>query len=140
MRQKATVESLNPDGTAVLLVRRKSACSGDCHTCGGCGAVGQTLRVRADNPIGAQAGEIVYVEAASMTVLSAAALVYLLPLVGFLVGYLTAAAIGLHAGLVGLSGFVLGLIPAFLYDRHVAKHPPRQTIVGRVEGMPNGFN
>lgn len=132
MRQKAEVQTARDDGTAIVLVRRKSACSGDCHTCGGCGAVGQTLRVVADNPIGAQAGEIVYLESSGKTVLAAAALVYTVPLVLFLVGYLTATALGLSAGWIGGAAFAVGLLPAFLYDRHVKKHPPRQTVVGRV--------
>lgn len=132
MRQKATVESVQPNGTATLLVRRQSACSGDCHKCGGCGAVGQTLRVRADNPIGAQSGEIVYVESQSKTVLSAAVLVYLLPMLLFVAGYLAAAALGWHAALVGGCCFAAGLLPAFAYNRWVRRHPPRQTIIGRV--------
>lgn len=132
MQQKATVESVQPDGTATLLIRRQSACSGDCHKCGGCGAVGQTLHIRAENPIGAQAGELVYVESESKTVLSAAALVYLLPLALFVAGYLAAAALGWPAGLIGGICFVLGLLPAFAYNRRVKAHPPRQTITGRV--------
>ena len=132
MRQKATVESVRPDGTATLLVRRQSACSGDCHQCGGCGAVGQTLRICADNPIGAQAGEIVFVESSGKTVLSAAVLVYLVPLVLFVAGYLAATALQWRAGLVGGCCFAAGLLPAFAYNRRVKRHPPRQTIVGRV--------
>lgn len=132
MQQKATVESVQPDGTAMLLVRRQSACSGDCHKCGGCGAVGQTLRIHAENPIGAQPGEIVYVESESKTVLSAAVLVYLLPLGLFVAGYLAATALDWPAGLTGGGCFVLGLLPAFAYNRRVRKHPPRQTITGRV--------
>lgn len=132
MRQKATVEAVQPDGTATLLIRRQSACSGDCHKCGGCGAVGQTLRIRADNPIGALAGELVYVESESRTVLSAAALVYLLPAVLFVAGYLATAALDWSAALVGGGCFVLGLLPAFAYNRRLKKHPFRRTIVGRV--------
>lgn len=132
MRQKATVEAVQPDGTATLLIRRQSACSGDCHKCGGCGAVGQTLRIRAENPIGARPGEIVYVESGSRTVLSAAVLVYLLPLGLFVGGYLAAAALGWPAGLIGGGCFAAGLLPAFAYNRHVKKHPPRQIITGRV--------
>lgn len=131
MQQKATVESVQPDGTATLLVQRQSACSRDCHQCGGCGAVSQTLRIRAENPIGAQPGEVVYVESESKTVLFAATLVYLLPAVLFVAGYLTAEALALPAGLIGGLCLVLGMLPAFAYNRRVKTHPPRQTITGR---------
>ena len=43
MRTKATVNALLPDGRVEVLIARKSACSGDCHKCAGCGAVEQTL-------------------------------------------------------------------------------------------------
>ena len=68
----------------------------------------------------------------SENVLSAAVLVYLLPLGLFVAGYLAATALGWPAGLTGGGCFVLGLLPAFAYNRRVRKHPPRQTITGRV--------
>ena len=133
MQQKATVESVQPDGTAMLLVRRQSACSGDCHKCGGCGAVGQTLRIHAENPIGAQPGEIVYVESESKTVLSAAVLVYLLPLLLLFAGYFCAAALHGKAIWFGAAGFAAGLLPAFWYDRRMRRKPPVYRIVELVE-------
>ena len=65
--------------------------------------------------------------------LRAATAVYLLPLVLFLAGYLLAQELGAWAALVGVGGFLLGLLPAFAYDRHLKKHPPRYTVVGWVE-------
>lgn len=133
MRRKATVAELLLDGRAELIVRRESACSGDCHKCAGCGAVEQTLRLTADNPLGAQKGDIVWLESESAPVLRAAAAVYLLPLLLFLVGFLSAQKLGGWAAAVGAGGFLLGLIPAFAYDRHLKKHPPHYTVVGWVE-------
>lgn len=129
MQQRATVTRLLPDGRAELTVRRKSACSGDCHQCGGCGAVEQMFCLTAENPIGARAGDRVIVESAPTVVLTAAALVYLLPLAAFLVGYLATMPLGAWAFAVGAAGFALGLLPAFAYDRRVRRHPPRHTIV-----------
>lgn len=63
-------------------------------------------------------------------VLVGAAVLYILPLVLFLVGY----CLGLNwnAGFWGgLAGFVLGVAAAVMYDRCVArKKPPKYTIVG----------
>ena len=133
MQQRATVTQLLPDGRAELTVRRKSACSGDCGHCGGCGAVGQTLCLTAENPIGAQPGDLVLVESAPAVVLKAAALVYLLPLVTFLAAYLAAMPLGAWAAAFGFGGFALGLVPAFAYNRRMKKRPPRHTIVGFVK-------
>lgn len=133
MRRKATVTELLPEGRAELVVRRESACSGDCHQCAGCGAVEQTLRLTADNPLGAQKGDIVWLESESAPVLRAAAAVYLLPPALFLAGYLLARSLGAWAVLMGAGGFLLGLLPAFAYDRHLKKHPPKYTVVGWVE-------
>lgn len=131
MRQRGTVESVTGT-TAVVSVRRESACSGDCHKCAGCGAVTQTLQVRADNPIGASPGDRVYFDSSSAVVLWAAVLVYLMPVLGFFVGYFTGLAVG-AVGLMGAAGFLLGWIPALLYNRWVKRRPPTYTIVAFVE-------
>lgn len=133
MQQRAAVKTLLPDGRAVLTVARRSACSGDCHTCGGCGAVEQTLTLTADNPVGAVCGDIVYVESAGGQVLGAAALVYLLPLLLFLAGYLVSLSLGGWAAAIGGACFALGLVPAVLYNRRLKKNPPRYTIAGFVK-------
>lgn len=129
MQKKATVDAVLPDGTARLLVQRESACSGDCHKCSGCGSVGQTLCLTAKNPIGAQKGDIVIIESESGVVLKAAALIYLLPLALFLIGYLAAMRLGAWAVAVGLGGFVLGTLPTVRYNRKVRNHPPEYTII-----------
>ena len=131
MRQRGTVEALC-DGAALVSVRRESACSGDCHQCAGCGAVTQTLRIRAENPIGADPGDKVYIESSTAVVLWAAALVYLAPVLGFFAGYFAGNLLG-YVGLMAATGFLLGWIPAFVYNRHVKKKPPTYTITAFVE-------
>lgn len=129
MRKKATVDALLLNGKAQLLVQRESACSGDCHKCSGCGSVGQTLRLTARNPIGAEKGDVVVIESESSVVLKAAALVYLLPLALFLIGYLVSMRLGAWAALIGLGGFLLGALPAVWYNRKIRNHPPEYTII-----------
>ena len=133
MRTKATVDAVLPDGRAALLVARESACSGECHKCGGCGAAEQTLRVTAQNPVGARRGDIVWLETRSAAVLRGAATLYLLPLALFLAGYLAAYSLGAWAAAVGAAGFALGLIPAFVRDRRLKKRPPDHVITGFVK-------
>ncbi|MFR8332025.1 MAG: SoxR reducing system RseC family protein [Oscillospiraceae bacterium] len=79
MEQIVTVRALYDDGTAEIVCRRASACSGDCGHCGGC-TDAQTVLARANNPIGAKPGDRVVVQSASSQVLGAAVVVYLLPL------------------------------------------------------------
>lgn len=133
MQRTATVQAILPDGRAELAVQRESACSGDCHRCGGCGTVGQTLRLTADNPIGAKKGDIVRIASESAPVLRAAALVYALPPALFLTGYLLSMRLGAWAAAIGAAGFLLGLLPAFLYNRRVKRQPPVYTIIGFVK-------
>ena len=133
MQRKATVQELLPDGRAELAVQRESACSGDCHHCGGCGTVGQTLRLTAENPVGAEKGDIVWISSESKPVLRAAALVYALPLALFLAGYLLSMRLGAWAAAIGAGGFLLGLVPAFAYNRRVRKKLPVYTIIGVVK-------
>ncbi len=123
MRQQVTVTRLIDAQYAEVMLRRQSACSGDCHKCGGCTAAEEVIHVRARNAIGAKPGDTVIVETAGKTVLQAALLVYLVPLVLFFIGW----AIGtrlVFPGLFAAAGFVLGMIPALVYNRHLTNKKP----------------
>ena len=87
MEQMVKVRRIYPDGTAEVIHVRESACSGDCHKCSGCGAAKEAVLFTADNPIGARAGDLVKVESDTGTVLKAAVVLYVLPLVLFFLGY-----------------------------------------------------
>ena len=130
MQQTVKILSCNADGTAQVACLRQSACSGDCHKCSGCGAVEQTMIFTARNPIGARAGEMVIVESESGPVLKAAAVLYMLPLVLFIAGYL----VGMQwklGGLLGAAAFVLSIGIIVAYDRLVMKKKNTvYTIVG----------
>lgn len=120
MQQRVKVLSCEPNGMARVSVLRQSACSGDCHKCAGCGAAEQTMIFHAVNPIGAKPGDLVTVESASGPVLKAAAVLYMVPLVLFVAGYL----LGMQwelGGLTGLLAFALGIGLAIVYDRLVMK-------------------
>lgn len=125
MEQTVKVTKVFPNGTAQVVRIRESACSGDCHKCSGCGAQQQTMLFLANNPIGAAQGDMVIVSTASAPVLKAAAILYILPLVLFLVGYIGGAYLGL-SGWLGALGFALGIGGVIAYDRRAAKK--RETI------------
>ena len=130
MQQLVKVLSCAPDGTAKVACIRQSACSGDCHKCSGCGAVEQTMIFTARNPIGARPGDTVTVESDTGPVLKAAAVLYMLPLVLFIVGYI----VGMQwqlGGLIGGLAFALSIGLIIAYDRLVMqKKNTVYTIVG----------
>ncbi len=134
MEQKALIRTVEPDGTSKVLVVRESACSGDCHKCAGCGAAKESILFEAVNAIGAKPGDLVNIQSESGPVLTGAAILYMVPLALFFLGYLLGALLEMGA-LFGCLGFVLGLAAAWLYDRKVAaKKKTVYTITGYVKG------
>ncbi len=130
MEQRAKVCSIRENGLAQVMIVRESACSGDCHKCSGCGAVQQTVLIDAVNAIEAKPGEVVTIRSESGPVLAGAAMLYMVPLVLFFLGYLLGEQLQL-GGLFGCIGFVMGFLPAVLYDRIVtAKKNAVYTITG----------
>ena len=135
MEQIVRVHRLHPDGRADIILVRESACSGDCHKCSGCGAAKETMIVTAENPIRAGVGDFVTLTSDTASVMKAVVVVYLLPLVLFIVLYL----VGMRwqlGGLTGLGGFILGFAAAMLYDRLVVKRTNTEyTIIGYCRGQ-----
>lgn len=135
MQQLVKVLSCDGDGSAQVVYVRQSACSGDCHKCSGCGAVQQPVIVTARNPIGACPGDLVTIESATGPVLKAAAVLYLLPLVLFIAGYL----IGMQwnlGGLIGALAFALSIGLVIAYDRLVMKK--KNTVYTIIGYAPKG--
>ena len=138
MEQKVKVRSIRDDGTAQVMVIRESACSGDCHKCSGCGAAKETLLFDAVNAIGARPGEVVIVKSESAPVLQGAAVLYMVPLLLFFVGYCIGDALGFGV-LGGILGFLAGIAVAAVYDRKVAgKRKTEYTITGYPAGNVTG--
>ena len=134
MEQLVRVRQTHRDGTATVLCIRESACSGDCHKCSGCGAAKESILLQADNPIGAQVGDLVKVESATGPVLKAAAVLYMLPLVLFFIGYALGDAMGLSGGLFGGLAIALSIWLIVVYDRRMQrKDKTIYTITGYAE-------
>ena len=133
MTQKVLVKAVMPDGMAKVIHVRQSACSGDCHQCSGCGAAQETMELLAQNPIGAKPGDLVLIEAATGPVLKAAAMLYLLPLGMFFLGYLVGQTLWNRGGLAGCLAFGLAIGLCVLYDRFLGKKKETEyTITGFV--------
>lgn len=124
MTQIATIEKLLDADHAEIAVARKSACGHDCEECAGCGVSGASVYARASNPIGARPGQKVVVESSTRNMMGIILLVYMVPVVLFFLGYFLTAPFFPAAGryVTAAIAFVLGLVPAVIYDRHLRRH------------------
>ena len=127
MTQTATVTALPaaPGGRVELTITRQTACGHSCDGCGRCAGKPRELVILAGSDVPVSLGDKVEVSSDDR-VLGFAALVYGLPVVLFLLGYLLPT--GLPEGwryLCGILGFALGLAGAVACDRRVQR---RKTI------------
>ena len=126
MTQTATVIEL-VDGKARVQVKRISACAHNCDQCGGgCSEMMKSapVSVLAQNPLGAKPGDKVVVASDTGSILGAAAMVYLLPIVLFFIGYFIGQGAGMIEGAciaVGGVCFALALILIVVMDRKMRK-------------------
>ena len=120
MTQTATVTALPavPGGQVELTIVRQTACG---HSCDRCAGKARELVIRAGSDIPVALGDQVEVYSDNR-VLGAAALVYGLPVVLFLLGYLLPSSLPEPGRcLCGGLGFALGLAGAIACDRLVKK-------------------
>jgi len=121
MTQIATVAAIPEQGVALVTVARQTACGHDCEKCAGCGAQAGSVTVRARAQVPVSVGDKVELYSGGQ-ILGIAALVYLVPVALFLLGYLLAAP--LREGMryiCGGVGFALGIAAAAAYDRCVRR-------------------
>lgn len=133
MTQIATVEKLLPGGYAEISVPRKSACGHDCEECAGCGMTGAAIKARAKNDVGASAGQKVVVESSTKKLLGVVAVVYLLPVICFLLGYFLTE--GLTEGwryAIAIGAAALSFLVSVWYDRRAKKQESLTYAIMRV--------
>ena len=87
MIQDAVVLNAYPNGTAEVAVNRGTACGSNCGDCEVCKYQNE-IKIIADNKIKAIRGQHVEVESKSSEIFKAEMLLYVLPLVFLIVGFL----------------------------------------------------
>jgi sigma-E factor negative regulatory protein RseC len=132
MEQQAQVIRIVDERTAKVAVKRKSACSGDCHTCHGCPHPDEIVMVNADNFVGAQKGDDVIIRSETGRVLKLAAMLYLMPLVLFFVGYFVMPGGETPRLIAGGLAFAIGIF-ACMYVSHSMKKNNREMHFSIVE-------
>ena len=93
---------------AEVVVTRSTACGSNCGSCESC-IFQSELKAVAKNRINARPGQRVVIESRTSKVFSAAVLVYVMPMVLFVLGFVIATVLGASEGLAILVSF-LGLI------------------------------
>lgn len=122
MTQIATVERLLDSGYAEISVPRKSACGHDCEECAGCGMTGAAIKARARNDVDAQPGDKVVVESSTKKLFGVIALVYVLPVVFFLLGYfLTEGLAENWRYVIAIAAAAVSFLPSIIYDRYAKR-------------------
>lgn len=119
MTQEAVVTRVFPNNMAEVAVTRTTACGGNCGNCESCIFQSQ-LKTMAKNGISASPGQRVLIESKSSNVFGAALLVYIMPLLFFLVGFALAYSLGASEGIciaVSFAGLILGAAILFLSQR-----------------------
>ena len=105
MTQEGIVTRLLSDNMAEVAVTRMTACGGNCGSCESC-MLQSEIKTLARNHVEAQPGQRVLIESRSSAVFDAIFLVYVMPLICFLVGYGAAYLAGLREGLCILCSFI----------------------------------
>ena len=122
MTQEGIVTKLFPGDMAEVAVTRMTACGGNCGNCESC-MLQSEVKALAKNSIEAQPGERVMIESRSSAVFGAVFLVYVMPLVFFLLGYGAAYTAGLPEGKCILCSFLgLAIGAAILVISQRGKH------------------
>ncbi len=123
MTQIATVEKILDAGFVEISVPRKSACGHDCEECAGCGMTGVAIHARASDPVGVKPGDKVVVQSETKKLLGVVALVYLLPVVAFLLGYFLSEGLAEKVRyIIAIAAAAAAFLPSIFYDRYAKRH------------------
>ena len=136
MVQRALVINTFPDDTAELSVQRRTACGGNCSGCEGCSARDSVIRVTAENRVGASSGQTVLVETKTRLIFKYAVLVYILPVVFLIIGYIAAFLLSLSEAMCILTGFcslLAGTAVVMLFQRKKNSDPVSYSITAVLE-------
>ena len=121
MVQNAIVKRIVSPGVVEISLMRQLECGLSCKSCEGCPQKPkEEILALASDPVGVYPSDIVEVESNAGSAIGIAALVYLLPCVTLVLGYLLCSMLRLSEGLCVLGSFAgvfVGFIPALLLNR-----------------------
>ena len=127
MTQDAIVIKLLPNAMAEVAVTRSTACGSNCGSCEAC-IFQSELKAVAKNSIHARPGQRVVIESRTSKVFSAAILVYVMPLVFFVLGFAVASLLGASEGLSILVSFICLILAAVILVLHQKRQSEEKQI------------
>ena len=136
MNQSAIVKKEVREGVVEVSLLRQVECGLSCGgDCAGCMQKPQgEILALASNPIGAKPGERVEVEVTSGSSIGIALLIFAIPCVFLVLGYLLGQALGMgempSVGMAGL-GLVVGFLPAVLVNRAITRRQQPEFLILR---------
>ncbi len=138
MTQNAVVTELVSPGIVRVSLKREAACGSGCPSCKGClSQQPKDIIALAEDNLGLNLdlGEWVELESNAGNSIAISLMVYLLPCVTMLLGYILGTELGMGEALALLPaalGVVVGFLPAKLLDRNIVqKNAPEFTITKR---------
>ncbi len=136
MTQNAVVKEIISPGVVKVSLLREMQCGSGCKACSGCeSAPTQEILALASDPIQTQPGEWVELESNAGNSIAISLMVFFLPCVAMLVGYVAGTSLGLSEGaalLTAVLGIWVGFIPAKCLNRKIInKNAPEFTISRR---------
>ena len=127
MTQDAIVTKLLPNAMAEVVVTRSTACGSNCGSCESC-IFQSELKAVAKNTINARPGQRVVIESRTSKVFRAAAWVYVMPLLLFVLGFALASLLGASEGISILVSFLFLMLAAVLLVRVHRRQPADRQI------------
>lgn len=138
MIQTAVVKRIISPNIAEVSLMRQLECGLSCKSCEGCPQKPRDeIMAMAENAVEARVGDVVEVESNSGNAIGIAALVYLVPCIFLVLGYLLGAWIGLGEGacvLLAFLGLFVGFVPALLLNRAIVKRNKPEFTILRIRG------
>ena len=138
MVQTAVVKRIISQNVAEVSLMRQLECGLSCKSCEGCPQKPRDeVLAMAENEVEARVGDVVEVESNSGNAIGIAALVYLVPCVFLILGYLLGAWIGFGEGICVLMAFVgllVGFAPALLLNRAIIRRNRPEFTILRIRG------
>lgn len=133
MSQNAIVKELISPGVVQVALMREMECGNGCDHCNIClSKPPEDILTTASDPIGVSIGEWVEVELNGTTAITAALLVYLVPCITLLLGYMLGEWLELSVVsclLLSAMGLVVGFVPARLVNGRIQKNDAPEFVV-----------
>ena len=127
MTKEGIVTRLLPHSMAEVAVTRSTACGGNCGSCEACQFQNE-LKAVADNSLGAKPGQKVIIETRSSLIFRAAILVYIVPLIFFIFGYIIAFSLGADEDICVLVSFIFLIMSGALLVLSQRRNKNKKTI------------